>query len=256
LDATLIDTHVHLNSPDFVTDLDEVLERARAAGVRRFLCPGYDLPSSCGAAELSRRERNIHAAVGVHPHDARLYDDATEKALESLLEQPGVVAVGETGLDYHYDHSPRDVQRHVFRRHLQLARRHNQPVVVHNRESEADMAEILEAEAAGLRLVLHAFGGAQELIALGAQLDLFYGIGGFVTFKNHPLAARVRDLPRGALLLETDAPYLSPHPMRGRRNEPGRVEIIARRLAELLEMSLEELATLTTRNYERFVRGS
>jgi len=249
----LVDTHVHLNSPEFAADLDAVLERAAAAGVQRFLCPGYDLASSRAAARLAGGSAGIAAAVGVHPHDARSYDDAVESELESMLTWPGVVAVGETGLDYHYDHSPRDQQQEALRRHLRLARRHGLPVIVHNRESDADMVRILGEEGAGLRIVLHAYAGSAALAALQPRLDLFFGVGGFLTFRKHPLAERVRELPRRALLLETDAPYLSPQPLRGQRNEPARVEIVARRLGELLGMSLADVADLTTGNFQRFL---
>ncbi len=249
----LVDTHVHLNSPDFVPDRVAVMQRARAAGVDRFLCPGYDLPSSRAAVELAASEAGVVAAIGIHPHDSKDLDAAAAAELEDLLAAPGVVAVGETGLDYHYDHSPRAVQRDSFVRHLQMARRHGLPVVVHNRESDDDMRRILLDEARGLRLVLHAFGGAPNLAALSEELDVFFGVGGFLTFKNHPLSKHVADLPRDSLLLETDAPYLSPHPLRGRRNEPAHVSIVARRLAELLDTTLEDVAELTTRNYARFV---
>jgi len=249
----LIDTHVHLNSPDFAADRPEVIERAVAAGVQRFLCPGYDVPSSRAAVELAAADSRLVAAVGVHPHDSKDLDAAAEAELETLLAASGVVAVGETGLDYHYDNSPRPTQRQSFVRHLQLARRHARPVVVHNRESNEDMRRILEDEGRGLRIVLHAFGGESELAELSDDPNLFFGIGGFLTFGNHPLAQHVAELPRRSLLLETDAPYLSPHPMRGRRNEPAQVVIVARRLAELLDMTLDEVADLTTRNFARFV---
>jgi TatD DNase family protein len=251
----LVDSHVHLNSPEFGADLGQVLARARAAGVGRFLCPGYDLPSSRAAAALAAAESDVLAAVGVHPHDARTYDDAAESQLEALLGASRVVAVGETGLDYHYEHSPRDVQLQALRRQLRLARRLARPVVIHNRESDDDMVRVLSEEAAGLRLVLHAFTGAPRLAAIGAHAGFFFGIGGFLTFKKHPLAECVRDLPRQSLLLETDAPYLSPHPHRGRRNEPAHVQIVAQRLAAILDLPLAELVALTARNFQRFLVG-
>jgi len=251
----LVDSHVHLNSPEFLEDLQDVLQRARALGVRRFLCPGYDLASSRSAVELAAAEPDVVAAVGVHPHDARTYDDALEAELESLLTSKDVVAVGETGLDYFYDNSPRPVQQQALQRQLQLARRHGRPLVVHNRDSEADMARLLAAETSGVRLVLHAFTGAPALLELGKERRFYFGIGGFLTFKRHPLAQCITALPRESLLLETDSPYLSPQPRRGRRNEPAHVEIIARRLAELLDTSLEDVAELTTRNFQRFLNG-
>ncbi len=251
----LTDTHMHLQSPQFEADAAAVLARARAAGVGKFVCAGYDLPSSRAAVEWAAREPDIVAAVGVHPHDSRLYDDATEAALEGWLASHAALIAGEMGLDYHYDHSPRDVQREVLRRQLRLARRHAVPAVLHNRASDDDMAAILEEEARGLCCVLHAFDGAPLLADYGSRAGLYFGIGGFLTFKKHRLADLVRDLPRDALLLETDAPYLSPHPLRGKRNEPAHVEHVARRLAELLELDLDAVVTLTASNAERFLAG-
>jgi len=255
-DPLLIDTHVHLNSPEYRQDLEEVLERSRQAGVGRWLIPGYDRPSSEQAVEMAARIDGAWAAVGVHPHDARLYDDDTEAALDNWLSQGAAQAAGEMGLDYHYDHSPRDVQRRVLQRQLRLAHRHAVPVVLHNRESDEDAAAILRDEAQGSRVVLHAFTGAPLLQKVGCDLGFFFGIGGFVTFRKHPLAACVPELPRESLLLETDSPWLSPHPYRGKRNEPARVALIAARLAELLECSVEEVAALTTANAQRFLTGS
>jgi TatD DNase family protein len=251
----LIDTHVHLQHPHFEPEAEAVLERGRAAGVRRFVCPGYDLPSSRAAVELAMRHPDVVAAAGVHPHDSRFYDDATEAAFDAWLASGAAVAAGEMGLDYHYDHSPRDVQRDVLRRQLRLARRHRVPVILHNRASDDDMAAILQAEAADLCCVLHAFDGTPILADLGRRSGLYFGIGGFLTFKKHRLADIVRDLPRDALLLETDAPYLSPHPMRGKRNEPAYVRHVAEHLAALLGLDVDTLVALTAENATRFLGG-
>ena len=251
-----VDAHAHLNSPEFAADLDATVARARAAGVERFLCPGYDLPSSRHAVQLSRQVPGLVAAVGVHPHDARLYDDATEQELEALFASGQVRVAGEMGLDYHYDNSPRPTQRDALSRQLQLARRFDTAVVIHNRESDADMVAILDGEARGLRVMLHAFDGSEALAELGRRRRFFFGIGGFLTFRKHPLASRLTQLPRDALLLETDAPYLSPHPFRGARNEPARIVTIAQRAAELLELDLDALARLTTANFARFLDGA
>lgn len=251
-----VDAHAHLNSPEFDPDLEETLARARQAGVQQFLCPGYDLPSSRRAVELAARTQGLAAAVGIHPHDSRLYDDEAERQFEAWLSTGQAVAAGEMGLDFHYDNSPRATQRDVLRRQLRLAKRLRVPVVIHNRESDPDMVQILENEAHGLRVMLHAFDGSQALTELGCDKGYFFGIGGFLTFRGHPLAQRVTQLPASALLLETDAPYLSPHPHRGRRNEPARVVAVAARLADLLGMPPEDLATLTTRNYLRFLHGT
>jgi TatD DNase family protein len=249
----LADTHVHLNSPQFAADLDAVLERARQAGVVRFLCAGYDLPSTHRAAAIAACTPGVLATAGVHPHDAHTYDDVVEAELARLLASKAAVAAGEMGLDYYYDHSPRDVQRAVLCRQLHLARAHGVPAVVHNRDSDADMAAILTDEAAGLRCVLHAFAGVLALAELGVRNGFYFGIGGFLTFKKHPLAAMVCDLPRASLLLETDAPYLAPHPLRGRRNEPAYVGHVAQQLAHLLQLEVEEVAALTSANFARFL---
>ncbi len=249
----LADSHVHLNSPQFAADLGEVLARARAAGVVRFLCAGYDLPSSQRAVAIAAEHPGVVATAGVHPHDASTYDDAVEAALGRLLATGAACAAGEMGLDYYYDHSPREVQREALRRQLGLARAHGMPAVVHNRDSDADMVAILSEQAAGLRCVLHAFSGAPALADLGIRHGFFFGIGGFVTFRNHPLGGLVRELPRDSLLLETDAPYLAPHPVRGRRNEPAFVPHVARRLAGLLHLEVEEVGALTTANFQRFL---
>jgi TatD DNase family protein len=221
--------------------------------VIRFLCAGYDLASTQRAAAIAARHPGVLATAGVHPHDAHTYDDTVEAELARLLATGAAVAAGEMGLDYYYDHSPRDVQREVLRRQLRLARAHGVPAVVHNRDSDADMAAILADEAAGSRCVLHAFAGVPALADLGVRCGFFFGIGGFLTFKNHPLASMVSDLPRDSLLLETDAPYLAPHPMRGRRNEPAYVPLVARHLAALLHVEVEEVAALTTANFARFL---
>ena len=249
----LADTHVHLNSPEFAGDLEDVLARARAVHVERFLCAGYDLESSRRAVDLAARHSGVVASAGVHPHDARTWNDGVEAAIDGWLASGKAVAAGEMGLDYYYDHSPRDQQRAVLRSQLRLARRHRVPAVVHNRDSDDDMVVILEEEAGGLRLVLHAFTGAPVLAALGRRMGFYFGIGGFLTFKGHALAACVAELPRESLLLETDSPYLAPHPKRGRRNEPAYVPHIATRLAELLGTTADEVASLTTANFERFL---
>jgi TatD DNase family protein len=220
-----------------------------------YLCPGYDLESSRRAVEIASEHAGVRAAVGVHPHDARIYDDAVEEALHGWLAAGSAAAAGEMGLDYYYDHSPRDAQRDALRRQLRLARRHGAPCVVHNRDSDADMVAILTEEAAGLQLVLHAFAGSPALLALGKRMGFYFGIGGFVTFRNHPLAASLHEIPRDSILLETDSPYLAPHPHRGQRNEPAFVVHVVRRVAALLGTTEEDVAAFTTANAQRFLAG-
>jgi TatD DNase family protein len=251
--AMFADTHVHLNSPQFSDDLQAVLDRARAAAVDRFLCAGYDLESSRRAVEIAAAHPGVLAAVGIHPHDARTWTPEIEATLESWLGTGAAVVAGEMGLDYYYEHSPRETQREVLRAQLRLARRHGVPAIVHNRDSDDDMVEILTAEAEGLRLVLHAYNGSAELGELGRRMGFFFGIGGFLTFAKHPLASRIGELPLPSLLLETDAPYLAPHPKRGRRNEPAFVPYVATRLAEILGSTPDEIASRTSANFTRFL---
>ncbi len=248
-----VDSHAHLTHADFDPDRDQVLARAREAGVAAILVAGFDLESSRGAAALSAQHPGVYAAAGIHPHDAKACDDASLEAVRALLAQPRVVAVGETGLDYHYDFSPRDVQQRVLREHLALARETNLPVILHNRESDADLLRILREDglppAGG---VMHCFSGDERLAAEALALGLMVSAAGQVTFKKAGDLRRVlAAVPLDRLLVETDCPYLAPVPHRGRRNEPAYVVEVARCLAEARGTSPEDVAAATTANAAR-----
>lgn len=243
------DTHCHLNDEAYRKDREEVIIRAGRQGVKMMLVAGYDLASSLCAVELARKYQGIYAAVGIHPHDAAGYNPAVEKELENLLGEEKVVAVGETGLDYHYDHSPRNCQQEVFRRHLAIAQKAGLPVVIHNREAHSDLLRLLREAGDQHRGVLHCYSGSANMLQEFLPLGLFVSIGGPVTFRNaRKMPQVVKSIPGDRLLLETDAPYLAPHPYRGKRNEPGYLVQTARRVAELRGVSIKDLAALTGEN--------
>lgn len=244
----LVDAHVHLNDPQFEADLEAVVARARAAGVGAMIVAGYDLPSSKRAADLAAQFPEVWAVVGVSPHDARTWDENSRKSLIALASHPKVVGIGEIGLDYHYDRSPRPVQREVFRAQLEVALSLGLPVVIHEREAAEDTLALLR-EARARRGIMHCFSGSVETAQICWRLGLRISLAGPVTFKN---AVRPREvaaaMPLEALLTETDAPYLAPHPHRGSRNEPARVGLVAQAVADARGMSLADLAAAVWRN--------
>jgi TatD DNase family protein len=253
----LVDAHCHVAEPEFDADRAAVLARAAAAGVTTLVCVGATGPLERNAAAVAlagqHGEVTVVATVGVHPHDARTADDAAFAALARWLAAPGVVAVGETGLDYHYDRSPRPLQRAAFARHVALARAHRRPLVVHVREAHAEAAALLRAEGAeSVGGIIHCFTG--EATDARRYLDLGFAISvaGIVTFKNtERLREAVRLVPADRLLVETDAPYLAPVPYRGRRNEPAFVRAVAEAVAAVRGEPLSTLAATTTANARR-----
>jgi TatD DNase family protein len=233
----MIDSHCHLDFPDFDEDRDEVLARAGEAGVTTIINPGTDLESSRRALALTERYDNVYAAVGVHPHDASTLDRQALAELRQLASHPKVVAIGEIGLDYYRDLSPRAQQRAAFQAQLALAADLDRPVIIHQRESADDVMAALRDWATGgyPGCVLHAFSGDEAMADEAVSLGFFIGVGGPLTFKNaRRLPEIVAGLPLSCLLVETDAPYLAPHPYRGKRNEPAYVALVVKRLAELL----------------------
>lgn len=246
----LVDTHAHLCSEAFADDLEQVVQAAHDAGVTWILNVGDDLASSEAVTALAAQVPTLRAAVGVHPHAARSWC-ACEQQMLGLLAAPGVVAVGEIGLDYHYDFSPREMQREALRAQLQLARDREFPVVVHNREADADILEILAAFAP-LSGVMHCFWSSLEVAQQALELGLFLGVGGPITFRNaHELRAVLKMIPLERVLLETDAPYLAPAPFRGRRNELVFVAQMAEALAQLHGKTAEYVANQTSENAAR-----
>lgn len=248
----LTDTHCHLNHERLAEDLPDVLAHAAEAGVERLLVVGFDRESSREAVRLAEMLPGVYAAVGVHPHDARHYDAETEAELRGMAENPRVVALGEIGLDYHYDFSPREAQFAAFRAQTELARETGLPIILHCREAYGDVLEVLaEENAAEIGGVMHCWAGTAAEAERALSLGLYLGIGGVLTFKN---AGELRDIARTApedrLLVETDAPYLAPVPHRGKRNEPAYVALVAQALAQLRDIPLEALAKTTSRNAE------
>jgi len=249
----LVDSHCHLDGVEFRDDLDAVVERARSAGVETLVAIGTgDGPPDLEAGlRVAARLPNAYAPAGVHPHNANAASESTYPALVELLRKPKVVALGEIGLDYHYDFSPRETQRQVFARQLDIARRAGVPVIIHTREAWDDTLAVLR-ESLVTRGIFHCFSGgpseAEEALALGFHLSF----AGIVTF---PKATAVHDsarlTPLDRMLVETDAPYLAPVPYRGKRNEPAYVLHTARRIAELRGATLEEVAAATTANWAR-----
>jgi len=253
--AEIIDSHCHLDFPDYGAELPEVLARARAAGIVRMICigSGRDITSARSAVTLAAQERDIYASVGIHPHDVARMTAETWNELDALARAPRVVGVGETGLDYYYDHSPRDDQRAAFRRFVALGRAARLPIICHIRDAHEEAAEILTSEqAADVGGVIHCFTGgvadARRYLDLGFHLSF----SGILTFKN---AAPIREAavaaPLDRVMVETDAPYLAPIPHRGKRNEPSYVVKTLGLLAELRGIPFEEAAAATTANARR-----
>jgi TatD DNase family protein len=254
-----VDSHAHIDGEEYDADRDEVVERAREAGLRAILNVGTGDPRSGAferAVRVAEAYKNVYAAVGVHPHDARLFDDEAAAHLQRLAgESPRVIAWGEIGLDYHYDHSPRPVQRDVFRRQLRIAREVNLPVIIHSREADDETVAILREEMAGAgsRGIMHCFGGGAMMAESVLVLGFMISFAGNVTFKKaEDLRDVARRVPLDRLLAETDCPYLTPVPFRGRRNEPARVREVAACLAELRGVTTEEMGRITTENFGRF----
>ena len=253
-----IDSHAHIDGQEFDRDREDVIARAHAAGVSLILNVGTGDPHSGAlerAVELGRENDSIYTAIGTHPHDARLYDDAAEQKIKNLINNEHVIAWGEIGLDFHYDNSPRDVQIDVFKRQLRAARDCDLPVVIHTREAEPETIEILQNEYAGARRrgVFHCFSGSRELAQRAIEIGFMISFAGIVTFKKaEDLRDIAKQVPLDRLLIETDCPYLTPIPYRGKRNEPAYVVEVARRLAALHGVELEEMGRITSENFNRF----
>jgi TatD DNase family protein len=249
----LIDTHVHLNNADLAADLPGVLSRAQAAGIERFVVVGWDIASSARAVSLAEGDPRIFAVVGVHPHDAEHWDSSAADQLRRWADSPRVVAIGEIGLDFYRDLSPRPAQFAAFRAQIALAAEVSLPVVIHCRDAYEETLEILEAEAASTPVILHCFLGTMAHAERLWKRNWYLGVDGPITFKaNDALREIIRSAPAESLLLETDAPYLSPVPFRGKfPNEPARLLSVARQVAEVRGQDIESLACLTTENAAR-----
>jgi TatD DNase family protein len=246
----LFDTHAHLHDPAFTADREAVLARARAAGVARVLTVGTDPDSTRAAVALADAHPDVWAAAGIHPHDAAAADDGALAAIAALARTPRVVAIGEIGLDYYRNLSPREAQHRALRAQLALAREVGKPVLLHCREAHGDLLAVLEADGiAAAGGIMHCFSGDLEVARRALGLGLLVSIAGPVTYPNaRRLAAVVGALGLDALVVETDCPYLPPQPWRGQRNEPAYLPVTAARVAELCGVPATEVARRTTRN--------
>jgi len=250
----LVDSHCHLDFPDFADDLDGIVARARAAGVGRFVSISTRVKKHDALLAIAQRFPDVFCSVGTHPHHAQEEPEVTAADLVARAAHPKVVAIGEAGLDYHYDFSPRDAQERGFRTHIAAARATGLPLVIHTREADDDTAAILEQETGkgAFPAVLHCFTGRRELAMRAVALGLFVSFTGIITFKNSAALREIAaELPADRILVETDAPYLAPGKYRGKRNEPAYVVETAKTLAQVRGVSSDEIAHQTTENFFR-----
>lgn len=248
----LFDSHCHLTSDAFDEDRAAVLARAREAGVAGMVSVASTPDDAECALELARAEPDVWSTAGVHPHEADSVETGWRDRVRILLDEDRVVAVGECGLDFFYDHAPRRAQRRVFDAHVELAEGTGLPLVVHSREADSDTIEVLRALPAGVRGVLHCFTGGDPLLDEALSVGWWVSFTGIVTFKRFDAPEQVRRVPDDRLMIETDSPYLAPVPFRGKRNEPARVGAVAEAVAGMRGVDPDALAELTTRNARRF----
>ncbi len=250
----LYDTHAHLNDEAIFPDIEAILDRAKAAGVELINTIGYDWTSSLLAVHIAEKyPEMVYAAIGVHPHDADTLTDRMMNDLFDLAQAPKVIAWGEIGLDYHYDNSPRDIQKKAFIEQIALAKQTKLPIIIHNRESNQDMMDILKAERAGENGgILHCFSGSWEMAKFCMDLGFMISFAGPLTYKNAKTALEVAaKVPLDLVLVETDCPYLAPHPLRGKTNEPANIVHTAAKLAEIHHLDYQEICDITTQNAKR-----
>jgi TatD DNase family protein len=250
----LIDTHCHLDMDEFNPDREEVIQRAKDAGIEAIITIGSDLKGNIGGLELSKKYDFIYSSVGIHPHDAKDFTEDVFNQIKIWVKREKVVAIGEIGLDYHYDNSPREIQREIFMKQLQFAKEVNLPAVIHSREAKRDTLEIIK-ESGVNKGVLHCFSGDIDMAERAIAMGFFISIAGPVTFKNARKPKEIaKMIPDDYLLIETDAPYLTPEPFRGRRNEPSYIVHTAKAIAELRGITLEDLSRITTINAKRLFK--
>jgi TatD DNase family protein len=248
----LVDSHCHLEFPDFAQDQEGVIGRARAAGIGHFLTICTRVKRFDEILRVAEAHDDVSCSLGTHPHNADEEGDVTTEGLVKLAQHPKVVAIGETGLDYYYDNSPRELQQKAFRRHIRAAIERDLPVIVHTRDADDDTARILreEGQGTGMKGVIHCFSSSPQLAEQALDLGFYISFSGILTFKKaEELRETARKVPAERMLVETDAPFLAPIPMRGKRNEPAFVVHTAKVLGELHEMDEATLAAQTTRNF-------
>jgi len=249
-----IDTHVHLNADQYDEDLQQVIERAIEAKVEKMVVVGFDRKTIERAMKLADEYEFIYAVIGWHPVDAIDCTPDDLEWVEQLAAHPKVVGIGETGLDYYWDKSPKEVQQALFRKQIHLAQKLKLPIIIHNREATGDVVKILREEnAASVGGVMHCFSGSVETARECIDLNFMISLGGPVTFKNARMPKEVaKEIPLEFLMIETDAPYLAPHPYRGKRNEPSFVPLVAEEIARQKELTIDEVALATTSNAIKF----
>ena len=253
----MIDTHAHLSHRQFDRDREDVLARAFGAGMELIVEVGFDVVSSRAAVSLSRDRSSIIASVGVHPHDSEKVTPEGLKEIESLSQDPAVSAIGETGLDFFRNFSSRDTQERLFRQHIKISQKTNKPLIMHSRASAERVLEILieETRDVSVRGVLHCFSGDESSLAKGLELGLYFGVGGSLTYSGEKTHELVRRIPLDKTVVETDSPYLSPAPFRGKRNEPAHLSFVVRKLSEILDMPVPEIERKTSANAKTLFLG-
>jgi TatD DNase family protein len=249
----LFDTHVHLNVKQFEEDRQAVIDRALEAGVTHMVVVGFDRETIPSAMALAEQYDFIYAAIGWHPVDAIDMKDEDLAWIEELSAHPKVVAIGEMGLDYHWDKSPKEIQKEVFRKQIELAKKVNLPIIIHNREATKDIVEILKEEnAKQVGGIMHCYSGSVEIAKECTEMNFLISLGGPVTFKNAKKPKEVaKEIDLDYLLIETDCPFLAPHPNRGKRNEPAYVKLVAEQIAEIKGISYEEVTAKTNENAKK-----
>ena len=252
----MIDSHVHLDDAKFDYDRENLIENLKEHGLDRVYNVGADLESSIASVELADKYEIIKAVIGIHPHAASEYNQEVEDKLIELAKNENVRAIGEIGLDYYYDNSPRDIQVQVFKKQIELANKLKLPIVVHSREAAKETFDIISSykeKYKDLKFLIHCFSQSVEMMREYVKMDCYIALGGVVTFKNSKIPKEVaKEVPLENLLLETDCPYLAPEPMRGKRNEPMFIKYSAQKIAEIRGISLEELLKATDENTRRF----
>ncbi|MBN1695506.1 TatD family hydrolase [candidate division WOR-3 bacterium] len=245
----ICDSHCHLQDRRFRGEVEEVIRSARESGVEKILVPGWDLRSSREAVVISEKFDDVYSACGVHPHDAKFYNDSVEREIIKLSKSKNVVSIGEIGLDYYRDLSPRNVQKDVFERQLRVAEENDLPVIIHTRDSIEDTIEIVTRF--NCKGVFHAFDYTKNFAMKIIEMGYFIGVGGVVTYPNSKIFSSIKEIPLTSVLVETDAPYLTPQPHRGRRNEPSYTKYVVKKIAELKSKSFEEVAEKTYNNTKK-----
>ena len=249
----MIDTHCHINDEKYKNDIDQIVQRAIDSGVKKMICVGVDLETSEKAILISDKFEEVYATVGYHPHESK---DAPQRyiyELEDMAKNPKVVAVGETGLDYHYNISPKSIQKNIFNEQIELSKDLNIPIIMHNRDSDKDLLSIIESSKLDYGVV-HCFSSDWELAEKLLNMNIKLSFTGMVTFINDPIEEVLKKINLNDFFLETDSPYLAPKPHRGKRNEPAMINLIAEKIAEIKEISVETIIQSTTQNALSFFK--